>query len=228
MIISFTALPTRLPYMKQMINSLLYQHDRTPIYCWIPKEVKRKNIKWDGKLPNFMNNKRVYVEAVEDQGSITKLLPALGLDTDYIITVDDDVYYPRDFVTNFKKGIEKHPNEALCYRGRIFNGDMKYENTTLLKCHQIETSREVDMVTGTWGCLYKREWFTDHLETNTPVDDVVISGYLRKKGIKMRVIKGGECDPLRQNKIDGLFWDYNSRTHRHNNQAIKRHYEGMD
>ena len=227
MIISFTTIPTRLNKIEPMINSITRQG--LPIKCWIPKEFKRKGIKWDGKLPKFMHHPLMRVEAVDDLGSVTKLLPAIGK-SDAIITVDDDVIYPPDFVTSLISYNKMYPKAVLCYRGRQFGGkNRRYQNTTLLKCNAIKSPFPVDIVTGTWGCLYPNDLLDydailENSKKHPLVDDIAISAYLHNSGVKMITIPGSTPIPL-----EDVIWTHSlyelNRNHINNNKAISDLYE---
>ena len=53
----------------------------------------------------------------EDLKSYKKLLPALeAFPDDYILTADDDVYYPRDWFESLLAEHTKHPTKIICYR----------------------------------------------------------------------------------------------------------------
>lgn len=218
MIISLTTIPSRLPHIEPVINSLTHQTIQCPVHVWIPKECTRLNQIFDGKIPKFLKHRLVRYEVIKDVGPVSKLYYAIDKDQEFI-TVDDDVSYGPLFTAGFMKWKQKL-NGALCYRGRqLTNG--KYETSVLFKGNGRGVS--VDIVTGTWGVYYRSEWFKDFkpVERFRMVDDIVISGHLKNKGIGMFAIPlHTPIKPLPElYSKDDLF--RHNRNHRNNNEAIK-------
>ena len=192
-IISLTTIPKRVEKIKPCIDSLLRQG--LIIYLWLSEDYGRP----EGQIkhvPDFLNDSRIRVRFVEDHGSITKLYPAIYLtNVDRILTADDDIVYPDNWAKNLFDASWEYPDDALCYRGRVLNREGKrilpYNQSTLYKGANF---KKVHLVTGVWGCLYRRKFFDDDFffyrqyDYMSRVDDIWISGYLEWKGITKRCI----------------------------------------
>jgi len=230
-IISLTTLPSRLHKIKPCIDSLRLQN--FPVYVWIPEKVERTGDVFDGNIPEFLKKKNIFVAIVNDYGPITKLVPALNINTKYIITSDDDIIYSRQWSEMLLKHKKLLENNALCYRGRIFTdkNNKRYERTKTVR--GVEKPTSVDILTGVRGAVYNRSFFGDdfydfkNLYETKFADDVWISGYLAKKGI------GRLCVPRPINntknihdvkKIDALYkinWKRNNKFQHNNNTIIE-------
>jgi hypothetical protein len=228
-----TTIPQRIEHIKPCIDSLLRQG--MDIYLWIGDSYKRA----EGKIrdiPKFLEHEKIHVNRVVDDGSITKLYPALGLyEVDRIITADDDIIYPPDWAKNLLNASIQIPESAICYRGRNFRyGDkgerLRYRKTKLIKGRGKE---KVDIITGVHGALYRSHFFGDdffnyrNYEISKFVDDIWISGYLEKKGIDKVCIKRGNIQNAMSKKgvylhtIDPLVKHNWGRGRDHNEKMIK-------
>lgn len=139
----------------------------------------------------------------EDHGSIDKLLHALRMEFDLILTLDDDMIYSPELVRDLLAYSEEFPESALCYRGKIIEPGKSYRRTTLLegKCggrrqRGVRQSKgePVDIITGVWGALYRREWFDydtllERSRRFPSTDDIVISSLLAELGIEKRLVE---------------------------------------
>jgi len=188
-IISLTTIPGRLPYIEPCINGLLAQG--LPVYVWIPKEVTRLGVTWDGQVPDFLAD--CCVEVTADYGPITKLLPALlNIETEMIITADDDVLYGEHWAEDLIDYSEHHSGCVPCYRGRVFRGDNRNYNSAATISVREGPAVSVSILSGNWGALYRpgllrisllKEW-----EQWPMNDDIVISAHLHRREIERVVI----------------------------------------
>jgi hypothetical protein len=217
-IISLTTLPTRLHKIEPTINSIKSQG--LPVYLFIPREFKRKGIKFNGKIPDFLKNKNIHIEVVEDQGPITKMIYAIDI-ADVVITVDDDNIFNNKFVKNLLYYHDKHPNEALCSTGVLLKkGSYKYSKK--LK----NMNRRVDIVLGCQGVLYQSNFFDENIwkfKDYPPakfVDDVWISGCLANKGTQRRCVPVGMTMINKDIKFIDNLATINKRDN-NNNKVIK-------
>lgn len=198
-IISITTLPSRLNHIKPCIDSLKRQN--IPIYLWIPKYVKRLKEGFDYKLPKYLDG--VYIKIVDDLGSLTKLVPALGV-AENIITADDDVIYP-DWWASRLIDAYNMGDGAYCYRGKILEKGLSYNDTECLK----NNSGKINFITGTWGAIYNRNFFKGEKFNYSTTDDVVISYILKKNDIPIHIIPSNyEIKPYSAYSINAL-WDKN-------------------
>lgn len=197
-IVSLTVLPSRVNSAIKCINSLLNQSTKPDkIYIWHPQNCRRDKTVIS-KLPDFYYHPLIENLKTEDIGPLTKLLPTVKKEWNNkeckIITADDDVIYPNNWITNLVKASEKSPNCVFCYRGRNFKNEvLKYSNTYLILGQKVSKNIQIDIITGTWGALYKPKFFTEeffNIDLKSKfffVDDIWISGNLKKHNVKAYV-----------------------------------------
>ena len=224
-IISVTTIPSRIHFIERNIKSLCYQGHE--VYLWIVEQLKRTGQKFDGVIPIWFRDYDFDYEIVDDNGPITKLLPALNIDTEYIITADDDVIYPDGWANNLLYWSKKL-NATTCYRCKKLDFDTPYNEIQVIK--YVNEPIETNMISGTWGCCYKKEYFLkDVIKENAEkfplVDDVVISAHLYNKRIKMYCVPSDEkIIPYFPHKIDSLYKENNKKTSTNNDEAIQTLY----
>tara|TARA_R110001592_G_scaffold12220_10_gene58798 strand:- start:1767 stop:2486 length:720 start_codon:yes stop_codon:yes gene_type:complete len=232
--ISFTTIPNRIDKIKPMVDSLLNQTIRADeIVLWVSDEYKRVG----GKIiiPKFIRDSTIRVEYCDDIGPFTKLYYSLDEhweDKEHIIiSVDDDVYYPPTWFENLIKASKYNPNSAIGYRGRILNSNNKteYNHSRLLEGSPTNNVTKVDLITGTWGALYKPKFFTDEVfndeitKENFFVDDIWVTGNLAKNNIERLVIKDVGVKPINGlHNIDSL-WSINAGSN--NNNKILQYFK---
>jgi len=201
-VISLSILPSRLPFVGECIASLKEQG--LPIYVWIPRKVLRTGQVFDGWLPSSLDG--LHVEVLEDKGSALKLLPALELDVDAVITADDDVYYGEGWADGLIRWAKEIDYAPVGYLGRSFNGRRSYNRAA--KCHG--KLADTDILLGGWGVLYPTRFFDADIQDaweKWPLnDDITTNHYLRQRGIR-RIVVPQECEitPLPTHKIDELW-----------------------
>lgn len=158
-VVSLTSYGRRTNIVDTTIFSLLkqsYKPDR--IILWLDD----KN--WNCEnLPRRLKKLLKYgveIRFCNDVKSYKKLVPTLPLvsDNDYIITVDDDQYYPKDFVKGLVEAMDKNPTSIYCYAGRRLVLD---DNSKLLPYNEWKlTSKniigETFMAIGAYGIIYKK------------------------------------------------------------------------
>jgi len=198
-VVSLTTIPSRANNIFPCINSILMQ-SRPPdrIYLNIPELSKRENKRY--RIPQLLKkDKRIRIaHCKEDSGPILKLLQTLRSETDpetIIITVDDDTVYPRFLISTLLRFHEKFSEAALGFRGWRLPASRKFLERTILFANNIKTPYKVDVLSGVSGVLYLRKQFEDDFfcTQDLPasaffVDDICISGYLRKSGIEKYLI----------------------------------------
>ena len=137
-------------------------------------------------LPDWLDHEKIKVFRCEDIGPLTKVLYTLQRHSDkYILSIDDDVLYPRGFINNFFKD----PNTAVSGSGiRFFKGGV---SDCIHNCHALE---------GYAGILYppriyKNFEYFEKTNANPDCflsDDVVISNWLVSQDIRLVV---NPCKP---------------------------------
>lgn len=97
-----------------LISLLRQSHKPNQIILWLDKDNwNESNIPFRLKS---LREKGVEIKFCEDIKSFKKLIPTLKTNPDdYIITVDDDQYYPRDFIKNMVEEIKSDPNNIYAY-----------------------------------------------------------------------------------------------------------------
>ncbi|AMK15420.1 glycosyltransferase [Methanobrevibacter olleyae] len=131
-IVSLTSFPERMQDIYFCLFSLLNQNFK-------PDEV----ILWlsDEQFPNKENdvpqnvldlkNNGLTIKWCKDIGSYKKLLPSLEeYPNDFIVTADDDIFYPKNWLKNIWEEHKKYPNEIISCRTRIisYNSDKSFNN----------------------------------------------------------------------------------------------------
>jgi len=189
-IISLTTIPDRIERIETCIKSLSKQGFQ--VYLWAVEKIERSETVL-GELPEFLEKYGVNVQIVPDCGPITKLLPALKMGAETILTADDDCVYGRGWAQKLLTWSRKHPGAALGYRGRILTGN-GYLGSRLVLKSKIKKPTKVDIITGVHGALYKAEMFDDAIFEEwkrwPSNDDLVIAAHLKRKRIPPLVVPG--------------------------------------
>lgn len=124
-IISLTSFPARFSRLHIVIEALLRQSFKPSRVClWVgyddydllPKTVTR------------LKRRGVEIIACEDTRSFKKIIPCLQANPgSIIVTADDDVLYPPDWLENLIKASKENPGQIICHRARYINFSPKGE-----------------------------------------------------------------------------------------------------
>jgi hypothetical protein len=224
-IISFTTIPTRIDHIQPMVDSILKQTIQADeILLWLPESYRR--IKSKITIPAYIKQSNIKIKWCKDIGPFTKLYYTLLQEWEHketiIITADDDVYYPPKWLEGLIKQSIKTPHKAIGYRGRILEDKLDYKSGTLLFGAPSRKPVNVDIITGTWGALYKPKFFTEYifndevLNSNFMVDDIWITGNLAKNKIERIIIKNRGVKLIQEiHNIDPL-WSINKESGNNN------------
>lgn len=208
---SLTTIPGRYPKLLRTLDSLLLQDFKLDtIYLCIPKKSKRLNKYYD-KLDENITNKCEIVEIETDYGPCTKLIGGLLMEHDpetIIITFDDDVIYDSKLVRSLVNYSILYPEDAIGSTGILFGNPFPFYSSisnSNIKWNLINginlnnDGKFVDVLCGFSGVLYKRKFFPSSItnflsyplmDDNVYInDDIYISGYIDKFGVKRRVVK---------------------------------------
>lgn len=187
-VVSLTTIPGREHLLRRALNSIQDQ-SRIPdaIYLWLPATLFA--IKPQGQPFDH-----IHIESGNDLGPAMKILPVLDRETDAdtcIITIDDDIEYPRDLISRLLAVATLLPRHALGFTGwnRLpgHRPEVVHLNEDMPDCaiHQ-----PVQVLEGYRGVLYRREFFDktifQHLNALPAFrfhDDILLSGYLACRGI---------------------------------------------
>lgn len=132
LIVSLTTLPHRLKHTLLSINSLLTQTLRPKkIILWIPISENQAIYKLSKKEKDlFEKFKQAGLEVMQtkDIGPLTKFLPTFEEYPDAIIvTSDDDIIYPKNWLKDLYSSYLKSPKNIHCYRAHKMNYNLKEE-----------------------------------------------------------------------------------------------------
>jgi hypothetical protein len=208
-IVSFTTIPARLPYLEPVIKCICEEQTVKPdsLILYVPEIFTRTNEPYI--VPEYLTTltstyPQFSIRRVEDKGPITKVYYALDQfrdPTDIIISIDDDILYDSHFIEEFLDAHKTHPSCLLAFMG-IHAG--KFVHSEIVQHGKSERAyHEVDSVGGYRGILYPRgivgdTFFTHasvlnglHLsENNTNMlnDDSYISNYFTHMKVPMYVV----------------------------------------
>lgn len=210
LVVTMTTLPGREDLIVETVKSIRNQTVKPEtIYLTLPKISRRLKIPY-GPIPDAIKEDCTIVEPDVDYGPITKIYGGLAMESDpetVIISCDDDVIYPPTTFEHLLNKSRDRPDAAICGSGILvafgiyFNSSYtNYDNTQ----HLLGLSgfippphgRKVDIICGISGVLYKRRFFPSLQECIPQLfevaiadhdilcnDDVLISGFLQKRGI---------------------------------------------
>lgn len=142
-IVSLTTYKTRINHVKYTIYSLLNQTVKADeIILWLPNDEFLDN---ESNIPEEILNLRkngLTIKICENIKSYKKLIPALKeYPNDLIITADDDIYYPKDWIETLYLQHKKHPDNIITHRAKkitLNNGEINSYN----KWHIIESMQK--------------------------------------------------------------------------------------
>jgi len=166
-IVSLTSYGKRLTDTAPYTIATLFNQTIQPnkIVLWVSNEDK-KNIP---QIMEKMIEKGLEIHFCEDIKSYTKLIPALQkFPDDYIITADDDLYYPQNWFEQLMAEHKRNPKKIICHRAHgikvdknhnlfpYWKWDMCIEPTVYFdNLHQLQSI----FPTGVGGILYPPKCF---------------------------------------------------------------------
>lgn len=205
LIVSLTTYSRRIHQAHLVIESLLEQTLKpNRVILWLDRdEFSLENIPI--KLIELCK-RGLQIEFCENLRSYKKLIPSLRRYPDSaVITADDDILYPDDFVERLYKAYKKSPDRIYFYRGHkmlIQRGILRPYNEWEFEAELNEASL-LAFPTGGGGALYTTD-LLDHEVANSEVfmslaptaDDVWFKAMSLKRGILCEQVKI-EC-PFRE------------------------------
>jgi hypothetical protein len=172
-IISLTSYLPRFKKLSITLKSLVIQRVRAKKIClWVSEEDK-------GKLPidvmELVNDGLVEVHVSENLGPGTKILPSLAKFSECdIVTADDDIYYPFDWLSELVKSSRKYPKCIIAHRvhevRHNINGELsEYDDWTK---EAVKPGCNTNyFATGVGGVLYPSKCFNSEvLKTQSYLD----------------------------------------------------------
>jgi hypothetical protein len=154
LVVSLTSYPKRFDVLELTLKTLLMQDVRPDdVVLWIAHEDMRHIPPAIAEL----QNDGLTIRATDDLRSYKKIIPGLQHYSDAIIvTADDDVYYPRDWLRRLTREYRDGVAEVLCHRAHLMrragDGFLPYDSWTF----NIRTGASTPEVffTGVGGVLY--------------------------------------------------------------------------
>lgn len=199
-IVSLTSFPERYEDLVISLYSILKQSlkpDR--IILWLGKD---ENIQQINDLPyeitQFIKN-GLEIRFVKDIRSYTKIFYALEeFSNSIIVTADDDVFYPRDWLSKLYYSYAAHPEDIQVHRAhrvRVVRGSIApYESW--YKHVEEESARFDNFLTGVGGVLYPPNCFNKEalredvfLKYSPNADDIWLWIMALLNNRKIRVVK---------------------------------------
>ena len=202
-IVSLTSFPGRIHTVSKCIKTLLTQTMKPDkIILWLSEEEFPQREK---NLPENLLDLKDYGLTIdwnkENWRSFTKLLPALRKYPDsVIITVDDDIYYPKDTVETLYNSYIKNPQNIQAHRcARIKLKSGKIQNVPSINLYTKNFSKPsfLNRLSGYSGVLYppqslnkevfNQDFFLNNIKTH---DDIWFWAAAVLNRTKTQVVKG--------------------------------------
>lgn len=227
---TFTTLPDRYDFLIEGIKSMRNQDITVDeIYVTIPFKSKRLNKEYP-PIPSEISDICTIIRTNIDYGPIMKVYGALISENDpetIIISCDDDIDYPPNLVRILVSHLDDQPNSCICGSGALIgNGLLFLSVVSTLKTYnwnaysgpQIDNKgRAVDLIYGYAGVLYLRKFFPSQENMESELfkytsqdenvflnDDILLSAYLNKKGVKKYIFYGIPKISCRGKNYDAL------------------------
>lgn len=166
-IISLASWKARYCFLSPTLDSLLRQRFKVDrVLLWLDEE-DQDHIPQDIMA---YQHRGIEIRFTKNIGSYKKLVPVLREFPDaVIVTVDDDVVYPANLISNLYLSYSKHPNKIHANRCRKLKRDedgkwLPYQQTTILKDRAEKIGIDL-LFTGIGGVLYpgKQVFYKDVL-----------------------------------------------------------------
>jgi len=161
-IVSLTSFGKRLadtaPYAVITLLNQSVKPDK--IILWVANEDKENVL----RIMEDLTKKGLEIRFCEDIRAYTKLIPALKeFPNDYIITADDDLYYPQNWLEQLLEEHKKNPKKIICHRAHGIRTDENGEPLKYLQwrhCIKPNGRFSTDVFpTGVGGVLYPPNCF---------------------------------------------------------------------
>lgn len=233
LIVSLTSYPKRMNFIKYSLYSLMTQNLKPDkIVLWLAEEEFPNGL--DDIPDDVLKFTKWGLEIMwcENIKSYKKLIPSLReFPDDLIVTVDDDIFLPKDWLEKLYSGYLKSPNDIICQRARniSFNSDGSldsYNNWRLFT--NGASSSFLNFLTGGAGTLYPPDSLDLNIfdgdlfmELSPSSDDVWFWAMAVKNNTKIKVVENNmyklcyvspdvELDIFKNNGDDTL-WSQNSK-----------------
>lgn len=210
LVVSLTTIPSRFSSIEKTLKSLVNQKLKPDaIYIGIPKISARDGEKLNYKTPHFLPTYQPLLQLIPiefDFGPICKLFAGCYAEQNEcrIVTVDDDMEYPDNFLQDLVDCSNEYPTSAIGSSGVSYFPYPPFLNLHINFCeylpgitHSQKHGSKMDYLMGMSGVLFKKSFFPslDLLKSWTKdsimrrTDDVTISAYLSLQGISRRICR---------------------------------------
>ncbi|WP_282077340.1 glycosyltransferase family 2 protein [Epibacterium ulvae] len=198
LIVSLTSFAPRFPSLLPTLQCLLRQSVKPDqVILWLSPEDA-------AQLPTeikALKNEGLSIALCEDWRSFKKIIPALQQDPNrYIVTADDDVFYPFDWLAKLVEGAKQHPGNVISHRAHRVQYEPSgsiapYENWQ--KNLNTQQSGADIFATGVSGVLYPPNSLDQHaIETDAflslcpSADDIWLYWMTRLNGCEVHNLGG--------------------------------------
>lgn len=234
LIVSLTSYPKRIHEIKYTLYSLLNQEVKPDkIVLWLSKnEFPNREEDLPKELLNFLKH-GLTIKWCDTLKSYKKLLPSLNAyPNDIIVTADDDLYYPKEWLKLLYEYHIKYPNEILTHRSRRIS----FNNNNICKYLDWELSENeeeasfLNFFTTGGGVLFPPNSFSKIVEDRQIYekicpngDDIWFWGMAILNDTKIRVVKHNlfivtYVNPARDIVFNkDTLWSYNEK---HNDEQF--------
>ncbi|SMD32973.1 Glycosyl transferase family 2 [Reichenbachiella faecimaris] len=134
-VVSLTSIQSRLEYVSKVIDSILNQSlkaDRVLLWLSEDSHLLDQGVKEVPERLRELESLGLEIHWTKNTGPYRKLIPTAKLmnkENCLIVTADDDVIYPENWLERLVGEYQKNKDCVICYRGRI----MSHEENTLRK-----------------------------------------------------------------------------------------------
>lgn len=234
-VVTCTTLPGR---YDTLIRTLKNMHSQDcyidQCYVTIPYKAARLNQDYPD-IPEEIHQLAKVIRVDTDYGPLCKMYGALFHEqhkNTIIISVDDDCIYPNDLISHLVQLSLRYPKVAICGTGALLGRGllMASIHTNLKGADQFNIisgfkippeGRCVDLIHGFAGVLYRRGFFPKKKELINTLfkypfinkhvfchDDLIISGFLKHRGIQLKTFKNIPCVTDCAKNNDALSYDF--------------------
>lgn len=235
-IVSLTSYPARISTVDQTINTLLTQTMKPDkVILWLARQQFPQGN--DG-LPTRLRELMAYglsIQWCDDLRSYKKLLPALKeYPNDFVITVDDDMFYPPDMVERLLASYHANGVSVCTFSGMRIEVDRDGNVIPYRKWHYVQkpgVGSFANLILGGSGTLYPSWLVTDEIfnqdawqELTPTTDDIWFWAMAVLSNLKICVIHGGGCgcDTNHNANYDCALWNDNQKDDGGNDCQFRR------
>lgn len=232
-VISLTTYGSRINNVHLVLESLLNQTEKPrAIYLWLSKEDFPESI--IPKKLDSLKEKGVFIKFVDENiKSFKKVIYTyrafVGSDNIKIVTVDDDVYYPKWWLKGISDVVDNNPDKVVCYRAKLMGFDNNgrptgYREWALSAQNQLS---KMNFPTGVSGISYPISSLSgvDDIETFMDIcptaDDVWLKFITLKNGYGSILVKDHSIHfppvlkpftvPIKGLEVENIYNDQNTK-----------------